>query len=137
MTLHLLKLLLTFGRCILRPSGQYVLFLSIKSYTCVSKVEKTQRTHVPSKIRDALFSPYMNESYIKCVCVSVSVYVYVCALIYPIHDYYNYHHVLQNSSYMPLWIFLSCNRTALTVLFQITLVKLQAIDLLYPFDLSS
>ena len=41
MTLHLLKLLLTFGRCILRPSGQYVLFLSIKSYTCVSKVEKT------------------------------------------------------------------------------------------------
>ena len=41
MSLHLLKLLLTFGRCILRPSGQYVLFLSIKSYTCVSKIEKT------------------------------------------------------------------------------------------------
>ena len=66
-----------------------------------------------------MFSPYMNHSYISvCVCVCE------LALIYLTHDYYNYHHVLQNSSYMPLWIFLSCNRTTFEVMFQILLVEI-------------
>ena len=56
----------------------------------------------------------------------VYVWVWVCelALIYLTHDYYNYHHVLQNSSYMPLWIFLSCTRTTLKVVFHIILVRI-------------